>query len=407
MKSLTNNIAAVFMIMAALLIASCTSDPFAEPDSSGKFIKFFGDVNDEDGFAIVETDNGQFIFTGNSNSGTNGDQDIFIGRVDGNGNSIWQKRLELANDQNSYDIEIIENGNSLIFGSTTLDNGTTDFFLVEIDGNGEVVGEPRQYGDSTKDEEGLDIIPSASGGYLLVGTVSSTIDGEEDKDMLIVKIDINGNVMFQNTYGLRSKIDEVTAVVETAMGNLVWCGTLERDANNKSMRVVSTDSLGGLRWDYTYEEEISNVQSIATDIKKITGGYIITGKSFVNQSESNVLLLNISDNGVFKWSADLSSPLAQQGNSVAKTNDGGYVVAGQTSTAAGTNDIYLVKTNSLGTLLWSKTFGWAGDDVGSYVTESSDRGIIVLGTATISNNKVIQFLKTDEEGHIPGDGLGN
>ncbi|MBL6448814.1 hypothetical protein JMN32_21055 [Fulvivirga sp. 29W222] len=401
MKSSFNicNITIALSLFAILACVSCEVDPFAEPDDSGQFIKFFGEVNDENGYAAIEADNGDFIFTGSTNSTEDGSTNILIAKADVNGNRVWQKQVEQPLNQTSKDIELLSNGDAFIFGHTTLSNGTTDFLLLHINSEGEEVAS-FTYGDSTKNEEGLGLIPSVSGGYLLIGTIENNAS---DKDMLITKVDDSGNEIFSNTYGLIDEFDAVTSVVENEAGELVWCGTLNRNGT-QSMRVVSTDSLGSLIWDYTYQEEINNSQSVASDMKKITGGYIITGKSFTNSGESNVLLVNISDKGTFKWAADLTSTFSQEGNSVARTSDGGYTVVGKILTTAGTSDIYLLKTNSLGQLLWSKTFGGEYDDSGNFVKESSDRGLIILGTAKVNNNNVIEFIKTDADGNTPGDG---
>lgn len=402
MKSLQNLFNPKLLLVALIILtfSACEVDPFAEPDDSGQFIKFFGDVNDEHGYSVQEIDNGDFLFTGSTNSTEDGNTNIFIVKADANGNRIWEKQVELPLSQNSKDIELLSNGEAFIFGHTTASNGNTDLYLLHIDGNGDEIAS-YTYGDSTKNEEGLDIIPSVSGGYLLVGTIESL---SSDKDMLVIKIDNTGKQTFNNTYGLIDEFDEVSSVVETNAGHLVWCGTLNRNGS-QNMRIVSTDSLGSLIWDYTYQEEISNAQSIAADMQKVTGGYIITGRSFVNNGEADVLLVNISDQGTFKWASNLSSPLSQEGNSVCRTSDGGYAVVGKSTTTAGTSDIYLLKTNSLGSLLWTKTIGGEHDDVGNFVKESVDRGLMVLGTAKINNNNVIQFIKTDDTGKTPGDGL--
>lgn len=389
----------VLSFLAILACTSCEVDPFAEPDDSGQFIKFFGDVNDENGYAAVETENGDFLFTGSTNSTEDGSTNIFIVKTDANGNRIWQKQIEQPLAQTSKDIELLSNGDAFIFGHTTRSNGTTDFLLLQINAEGEEVAS-FTYGDSTKNEEGLGIVPSVSGGYLLIGTIENNTS---DKDMLITKVNDAGTEMFSNTYGLIDEFDAVTSVVENEAGELVWCGTLNRNGS-QNMRIVSTDSLGSLIWDYTYQEEISSAQSVASDMKKITGGYVITGRSFVNNGESNVLLVHISDKGTFKWASDLASTLSQEGNSVARTSDGGYAVVGKTLTSGGTSDIYLLKTNSLGQLLWSKTMGGEYDDYGNFVKESADRGLIILGTSRINNNNVVEFIKTDDKGSTPGDG---
>ena len=98
------------------------------------------------------------------------------------------------------------------------------------------------------------------------------------------------------------------------------------------------------------------------------------------------------------------------GSSVQPTSDGGYVVAGTTkSFGAGFNDVQLIKTNSMGDTLWTKTYGGASDDVGSSVQQTSDGGYIIAGY-TLSfgaGSYDVYLIKTDGNGVITGTSVSN
>src|SRR5271169_6391168 len=85
---------------------------------------------------------------------------------------------------------------------------------------------------------------------------------------------------------------------------------------------------------------------------------------------------------------------------VRQTNDGGYVLVGETSSfGAGLNDVYLIKTNGNGDTLWTKTFGGSNSDVGFSVQQTSDGGYIIAGfTASGVPIVDVYLIKTNGNG---------
>jgi len=90
------------------------------------------------------------------------------------------------------------------------------------------------------------------------------------------------------------------------------------------------------------------------------------------------------------------------GNSVQQTFDGGYIIVGTTeSFGAGGADIYLVKTNTNGNAVWTKTFGGTNYDYGYSVRQTSDGGYIIAGKASLLGTDSVDFIyliKTDVNG---------
>lgn len=102
------------------------------------------------------------------------------------------------------------------------------------------------------------------------------------------------------------------------------------------------------------------------------------------------------------------SVIEDTGESLCSTSDLGFVLAGtmQTSSVSGATigkgerDIFLVKVDISGAVLWTKIIGGAGDEVVSTVKESSDGGLLIYGTNTIGGYSSIFLIKTDKNGEL-------
>ena len=93
------------------------------------------------------------------------------------------------------------------------------------------------------------------------------------------------------------------------------------------------------------------------------------------------------------WTKTFGGPLADVGNSVKQTNDGGFIVAATTSSfGAGGQDIYLIKTDENGDTLWTKKFGGTGNDRAANVVQTNDNGFAVFGTTNSYGNGRDDFL---------------
>jgi hypothetical protein len=111
------------------------------------------------------------------------------------------------------------------------------------------------------------------------------------------------------------------------------------------------------------------------------GGYAITGYTYsFGAGGTDVYLVKTDANGNIQWSKTYGGTDTDVGYSVVQTSDGGYAIAGYTlSFGAGGSDVYLVKTDSLGNMVWSKTFGGTGADHAYSVVQTADGGYAITG----------------------------
>jgi hypothetical protein len=134
------------------------------------------------------------------------------------------------------------------------------------------------------------------------------------------------------------------------------------------------------------------------------GGYIIAGYTdSYGEGGLDFYLVKANSNGDMLWNKTYGGPGMDFGMSVHLTTDGGYIVSGFTdSFGAGSRDVYLVKTDSNGDLLWNKTYGGINIDVGRFVDETSD-GCYIIAGYTYSfgeGDRDFYLVKTDSNGDM-------
>lgn len=101
------------------------------------------------------------------------------------------------------------------------------------------------------------------------------------------------------------------------------------------------------------------------------------------------------------WTRTYGGSAPDAGYSVQQTSDGGFIIAGCTySFGEGDDDIYLVRTDSLGDTLWTRVYGGTSDDAGFSVRQTSDDGFIIVGgTVSFGAGDVdVYLIRTDANG---------
>lgn len=118
---------------------------------------------------------------------------------------------------------------------------------------------------------------------------------------------------------------------------------------------------------------------------------------------NDIYVVKTNSVGQFSWSKTYGFPGNDYGYAIEFTRDLGYILAGSTQpVGAQANDVYLIKTRSNGSSEWYDVFGGTGDDVGYAVARTSDGGYLIVGYTDSfgAGGKDIYLLKTDADGNI-------
>jgi hypothetical protein len=164
-----------------------------------------------------------------------------------------------------------------------------------------------------------------------------------------------------------------------------------------SIILVKTDSLGHQQWIQRFNSDNTiGWNAKAVDLTE-EGGYIITGNSIIEDDHDDILLLKTDSLGNQLWYHAFGNPFHDNGNDVISTEDGGYVIVGLSSWQA-----CIIKTDALGNQQWFHDYGGvAGNEEGFSVLETDDGGYIFSGNTSsygLGNNDVY-IVKTDSIGN--------
>ena len=251
------------------------------------------------------------------------------------------------------------------------------------------------------DDQGKSVIQTTDGGFVITGYTESF--GAGGKDVGLMKLDSNGNLLWIKTFG-GTLDDEGNSVIQTTDGNYVITGYtfLPDPVFGQYVGLMKVDPNGNLIWLKTFgnvdDSYVGNCAIQTTD-----GGFVITGYTSNPPLPYDVLLIKTDSNGNQIWSKTYGGNQRDEGYSVVQTNDGGFVITGETNSfGAGLEDVLLIKTDSNGNLTWLKTFGGTAYDGGRFVIEATDGNFVIAGTTISFGAGVydVGLIKVDQNGNL-------
>jgi uncharacterized delta-60 repeat protein len=340
------------------------------------FAKTIGGSSDDEAWSIIQSSDGGYAVAGWTSSFGAGSRDIYVVKLDAGGNVQWTKTIGGSSDDAAYSIIQSSDGGYVVAGWTkSFGAGSYDFYVVKLDSSGNVQWTKTIGGSS--DDRAYSIIQSSDGGYVVAGGTWSF--GAGWYDMYVVKLDSGGNVQWTKTIG-GSDWDVARSIIQSSDGGYVVAGaTSSFGAGWYDIYVVKLDSAGNVQWTKTIggssDDEANSI------IQSSDGGYVVAGwtKSF-GAGWEDIYVVKLDSSGNVLWTKTIGGSSDDEANSIIQSSDGGYAVAGRTgSFGAGNWDFYVVKLDSAGNVQWTKTIGGSSDDAAYSIIQSSDGGYVVAG----------------------------
>lgn len=337
----------------------------------------FGGSNIDVGHSVQQTADGGYIITGYTRSyGTSG-RNVWLIKTDALGNQMWNKTFGGTSDEEGKCVQQTTDGGYIITGYTkSYGAGGEDLWLIKTDSNG-VEQWNRVFG-GTNDDGGTSVRQTTDGGYIVAGHTLSS--GAGSVDAWLIKTDASGNPTWTRTLG-GLYTDGAYCVQQTIEGGYILAGWTMSYGPGYLLNawLVKTDSTGNLQWHNPFGGDDSDIAySVA---QTADGGYILTGEtSSFGAGLYDMFLIKTDSSGNEQWMKTFGGTGRDYGYSVQQTFSGGFIIAGYTlSYGAGGDDVWVVKTDSMGNKLWDETFGGSSSDVGYSVQQTADGGYIVTG----------------------------
>ena len=269
-------------------------------------------------------------------------------------------------------------------------------FTLQTQGAQQVVWQ-KTFGGSD-DDRARSVQETIDGGYIVAGYTWSS---SEREDVYILKLDANGNKLWEKTFG-GSDNDGALFIQQTIDGGYIVAGyTKSYGSGWYNAYLLKLDGAGNKVWEKVFGgsswDEARSIQQTND------GGYVVAGyTSSFGAGSYDVYVLKLDTSGKEVWSKTFGGSSDDLAWSIQQTNDGGYIVAGYTkSFGAGSEDVYILKLDANGNKLWEKTFGGSYDERAYCIQQTRDGGYIVAGyTSSFGvGNYDVYIIKMDANGN--------
>lgn len=418
-------------ILLVLIMLSCSKDRElvnidgqTQPVFLGEidWIKNFGGSGEDSAHSIIATSDGGYAVFGHTNSidGDVSDKtmqvvDYWLMKLDAQGNLQWNKTYGgSGEDKGRAVIQTSDGGYALTGYAQSADGdgsnneGFHDNWIVRVDAQGTILWE-KSFGFSGHDHS-YDIMQTEDGGLFFTGHLDITAareDGFTEKGASLTRhgvgefwgtrLDSDGNIEWRSYFG-GSNNDRAFGVVRADDGGFVMAGFAESndfDVKNNSgsydFWAVKINSSGDLVWEQAYGGTgIDRSYAIANTSD---GGYALTGQTLSvdgdianNKGKSDIWLIKLDPLGNLVWEKSFGGSDFELGDGLTLLGNGGFMIAGNSKSSdidlvanSGENDVWLIRTDANGQLEWQKTIGGSDLDFGFDIIEHKDGSIMVIG----------------------------
>ena len=374
-------LAKLFLICCIFFIPSVSK---AQPDTL--WARAYGGVDLDFGRSILISSEGNFIIAGGTESTPTGDSDLWLLRVDENGDTLRTRRYGGDGHDGAWWVAQVHDGGFIAAGYNFSDSDKNgDVFLVRTDENFDSLW-TKTYGGTDRDQ-GVAVVESDDSAFVVLGFTYETASGL--RDAWLFKVDGNGDLIWSKTYG-GSATEMVHGLAKTSDGGYIFTGwTHSFGLPGTNLWLVKTDENGDTLWTRTFHE--TNEQRGYFVMETPDTNYIVTGEvQFPGDIHNEYWIIKTDLNGEELWSRSYGGIGVHNARTLDVTSDGGFIIGGWSKEISSSNlEGFLIRIDSAGNLLWSKDLLGDGGEKVLAVRELDDGGFIVAGETNSFGNGLL------------------
>jgi hypothetical protein len=354
--------------------------------------KIYGGEDDDIAYGIVALENGESAIVGTCKSFDAQRTDICVSRMSADGKMKWTILLGGKKEDEGKAIARAADGNLFILGMTKslAKDYDRDIYVAKVTLEGNLLWQKAIGGD--RDENPGGIAGTDDGGVMIVGDTESF--GKRYRDIYIAKLTKEGKTVFARTIGGK-KTDEAHALTRMKDGNFALVGMRESSGKGyEEFFAMKIDQNGKSLWTKTFGDyDDDSLESVTATMD---GGIVAVGKTRSYGSEqTDLTVMKLSSKGKILWHKIYGFKYYEYGNAVTMTREGGFMLAGGTSTLGkGSHSVYMLALDKNGSLLWSHVYGGDDRDIAHAMALMSDGSVITVGQSeSFSRSKGFYMIK--------------
>jgi len=399
------NVNTIIVIVILLAVTGCENELPVNPTYQDTFIKYFGmggDQTDELGVDLVATTDG-FVLLGETIS-NRGKRSIYVVKTNLLGNDIWQQKYDAEFNVSPSSLAIAPDGN-MIIGATAEDStGNKDVLMLLLDSQGNMI-DSALYKNAQYDEEVSEVIVAEDGGFAVLGTTTEVISPKKT-GILVLRTYPQSLDTLPRTQWTRIHDGGTTntGVGIVQSGNVFYCLATSDSKNGQTpdrkltnFQFFSLDMFGEPIADNGFQGSTDNERS--SNVIKTEGGFVLLGNT-LTASGSGIYVVRLSQNMVVINEFRLNG-INITGNSIVDIGSG-YVILGYKEELTGDRNIYLVNTDKFGNIVKERTYGSIAekDEGGKGIAVLENGHIVFVATVDMGSQTKMALFKTDPAGDL-------